>query len=647
MDRAHRNDIDGLRAVAILPVLLYHAAVWPFAGGYVGVDVFFVISGYLITGLILRAEAGAGFSLTNFYDRRIRRILPALFAMLAAACVAALFVLLPDELVLFGRNLLAGVLFCANILDWMHATNYFAADAGRNPLLHLWSLSVEEQFYLVWPVTLIWLARRRRILPAAIAAMAAASLAAAAILSTRDPNFVFYLLPARAWELLLGAFLAAVPHLAPRSAALRNIAGIGGLMLVAATMVFPGRFSGYPFSSTLGAALGTGMFLYASEGGANLASRVLALRVPVFIGRISYALYLWHWPALVFARLYLDRELRPVETAAILAAVFVVSVLSWRTIEEPIRRRRGAAISMRAAAAGSGVLAAVALLFWLTTGLPGRVPPDVRAIDTEAFFYAHARFCDPPRGCTAGNPAFAGEVVLWGDSHAQALAPGLEDFAAKRHLRLHWFTHPSCAPLFAADGQDDVGSVYPACDGFNRDALSAIEASSAAVRLVVLQASWVSYAHRRAVHAVHAVRAARLSDWGHVAYFNQTLDRLLDVLTRRGIPVLLTGNVPNYPNVPAQCYGHEKMIGRDPARCLSMPLAQVQAQTGFTDALLRAAAARHPGVRVFLPVGALCERDLCHALSGGHILYRDNNHLTPAGAAVVGAALDRSLRGWP
>lgn len=636
MDRGHRNDIDGLRAVAILPVLFYHASIWPFSGGYVGVDVFFVISGYLITGLILREQQGAGFSLIDFYDRRIRRILPALGIVLAAASVAALFVLLPDELERFGGSLAGAVLFYANVLFWLRDAAYFAPDSGQNPLLHVWSLSVEEQFYLFWPLILIGLARFRRALPWVIVALAAASLAMALVFSRVNPNVAFYLLPARAWQLLFGAYLATGRIAAPRGAALRNGIAITGLGLVAAAALLPGGPSLYHAWNAIGAALGAAMILYASEGGTNAVSAVLATPVPVFIGRISYSLYLWHWPALVFARLALNRELSTIESLLILAVVFAVSTLSWRFVEQPVRRRRGPSGSLLAAAAGGGALLAVGLVFTLTQGLPARVPSDVQMIDAEGAAPLAGRWCNPTDNCVTGNPRLTGEAVLWGDSHARALAPGLVEFAARRQLRLRIFTRSACPPLPELGVVAPNGAPYPRCAAFDRAALNAILASRA-VRLVILQAHWEIYLNEPRLVPTSS-GAARMT---------RALDAVLTALTQRGIPVLLVGNVARFPDVPAHCYGRERMFGRSPGACLEQSRAQVMALTATSDRILATAAARRPLVRLYDPAVVLCDRRACHAFSAGHVLYGDTHHLSRFGADIVGADMSAQLRSWP
>jgi len=637
----HHKDIDGLRAVAILPVLFYHANIWPFAGGYVGVDIFFVLSGYLITGLILREHAANGFSLVAFYDRRVRRILPALGVVLAAATIAALFTLLPDELETYGKSLLGSVLFYANVLYWLRDSAYFAPQSGQNPLLHIWSLAVEEQFYLFWPLLLVFLTGFKRALPWIIGAVLAVSLVLTLMLMRSDPNAAFYLLPTRAWQLLAGALLSCGAFAGPGNVGTRNAIALAGLAFIAAAIVLPGDAALYHPLNAIGATLGTVLILFAADGGPNIVNAALSTRVPVFIGLVSYSLYLWHWPALVFTRLYLNRELTPVEAVGVLLGAFAVSGLSWYFVEQPIRRRRGGWHGMPAsfpvAAVGGGLLAAVAVVFLLTAGLPQRVPADVRAIDAETSAPLAGKWCKPgdtSPACRHGT--FAAEAVLWGDSHARALAPGLIAFAAARHLSLREYTRSACPPLPDLAVVEPNGADYPKCAAFNRTALGQLLKSPPA--LVILQARWEVYFAEHRIHAAVAPSRA----------FAAALAHLLDTLGARHIPVLVVGNVPRFAGVPGHCYGRERMHNRDPSRCTRETWsAGVDPLEGSDRLLFKAVVARTAFARYHPAFADLCDRRGCHAFSAGHVLYIDEHHLSPAGAALIGQRLDAALRNWP
>ena len=641
MVRGHRNDIDGLRAVAILPVLFFHANLWPFASGYVGVDVFFVISGYLITGLILREQETTGFSLVNFYDRRIRRILPALFLVLAVTTVAALFVLLPDELSSFGKNLAGAVLFCVNFVYWLRDSAYFAPNAGENPLLHIWSLSVEEQFYLIWPLLLVYLSRFRRFLPWTVLLLGAASLAMSLVFDRVNVNVAFYLLPARAWQLLLGGFIAAGGLNAPQASLPRNALAAAGLTMIAAAALLPGDVA-FPGWNGLAGAVGTGAILFAAEGGGNIVSFLLRRRVAVFIGQISYSLYLWHLPLLVFARLYLNRELTVAEAAVVLLSAFAVSTLTWKYVEQPVRqgrfaRWRGMPASFPAAAAVGGALLVVAATLVATGGLPWRVAGDVQAVDAFAYMPLEGKWCGP--GSAPADACFRGDAhardvaVLWGDSHARALAPGLDGFVAARHLRLHEYTRGACPPLLFDTARLRNSANGRRCAPFNDAVLREILAAKN-VRLVILQARW-------------EIAGSRQPSGEATDSVEHGIAGVIAALRRGGISVLLVGNVPTLSFVPAHCYGRERMFGRDPSPCLAVTRAAVQAQFGPSDAELAHAAARYPGVQTFFPSSVLCDRVNCHAFFAGKVLYVDMQHLSRDGALLIGSELTARLAGWP
>ena len=297
----YRADIDGLRAIAVIPVLLYHVGVPGFSGGFVGVDIFFVISGYLICGMIDADIRNGSFSLANFYKRRILRILPALFVMFLVTSVLAAIYCLPVELVDYARSLASAVASVSNVY-FAQTAGYFDAPAETKPLLHTWSLGVEEQFYFAAPLLMLlvhrFLPKRTGLLFALVAVV---SFAGALAMSARNPAFAFYLAPFRAWELALGALLSVEFLPVPESAFWRNASGVSGLLLLLGVIGFGS--SAMPLLAMTGlAAVGTMLVIASSERAVSVVGRLLSLRPFVFIGLISYSLYLWHWPLTVFQR---------------------------------------------------------------------------------------------------------------------------------------------------------------------------------------------------------------------------------------------------------------------------------------------------------------------------------------------------------
>ncbi|MCP5366496.1 MAG: acyltransferase family protein [Hyphomicrobiales bacterium] len=337
----YRREVDGLRAVAVLPVVFFHAGFPHFDGGFLGVDIFFVISGYLISGLIIGDKLNNRFSIVEFYERRIRRIFPALFAVLLFCAAGILLSLHPDRIRDFGQSLLSVVFFVSNVYFW-RKSGYFGSDSEQTPLLHTWSLSVEEQFYLVYPILLVLLWRfGRRNVAWTFLAVSAISILIAEWGWRNQANANFFLTPSRSWELLVGALVA----LAPRPwvdrtfpPAFRQFAALAGLAAILAAFLLFDKSTPHPSLLTLVPVLGTAVVLAFADS-ASLAGRILSNRAFVGIGLISYSLYLWHQPILVFARIHGPSEPGTKATLVLIAASFVAAYFSWRWIERPFRTK--------------------------------------------------------------------------------------------------------------------------------------------------------------------------------------------------------------------------------------------------------------------------------------------------------------------
>ena len=296
----YRAYIDGLRAIAVLAVLFFHADIGC-GGGYVGVDVFFVISGYLITGLILKDLDGGQFQLVKFWERRVRRILPAVAVVLLACLATGWFLLFSLDFKELGESVLAQALLVSNIYFWRES-GYFAQAAEMKPLLHTWSLAVEEQFYLLFPFLLIAFKRfSRKSLVPGILLLCCISFSLSVYCSYRHASVNFYFLPTRAWELLLGSFLAAIPAQRTSTRWLTESLSSGGLLAILCAVFFYGPDTRFPGISALLPCVGAALIIWANDHTLTCVGKLLAIRPVVFIGLISYSLYLWHWPMLVFA----------------------------------------------------------------------------------------------------------------------------------------------------------------------------------------------------------------------------------------------------------------------------------------------------------------------------------------------------------
>jgi peptidoglycan/LPS O-acetylase OafA/YrhL len=416
-----RSDIDGLRAIAVLPIVLFHAGLPGVSGGFVGVDIFFVISGYLITAIVLREIEEDRFTLAGFYKRRILRIFPALSVLLIVALALGATVLLPFELKELGKSAIAATMFVANLFFWRDAS-YFSGAAETRPLLHTWSLGVEEQFYIFYPIGLLLLFRWHR---QAIIVGLASSLAAGVYLTFSLPSAAFYLLPSRAWELGVGA--AAAVGFFPESGRRTALAMIG-LVLIAAGIFFIRPNLGFPVPAALAPAMGAALVI--AYGQDTPVHRALGkLR---WFGLISYSLYLWHWPIITFYRLTTGTHLGVGETVALLAASLVAASLSYYFVEQPFLR------SARAGMAGLALAATGIFAIVIMANSPRLVhlPPDVARVaayddytNTAAYRY---QFRPGPCFRTSQTPGpFRPDeclshdgrrtILVTGDSHAAML----------------------------------------------------------------------------------------------------------------------------------------------------------------------------------------------------------------------------------
>lgn len=637
----YRPDIDGLRAIAVLPVVFYHYRIWPFSGGYVGVDVFFVISGYLITTLIHAELAERRFSIWNFYERRARRILPALFVVLAGANVGALIFQFPHQLIEYAKSLLATAGFISNFQFWSEA-GYFDAIEATKPLLHTWSLAVEEQFYLIFPWLLFWL-RNRSVRGQAgwLAGVLAASLVLSVVGVVLWPIASFFLLPARFWELMIGAVLALEVIRPPEHSLARNALAVAGIAAIGWSVFALDAHSAFPGANALAPCLGAAALILAGMGGTTFVNRALATRAPVLIGLISYSLYLWHWPLYVFARSQAPDGLDWTWTGGLIAASFALAGLTWRFIEQPFRLRRLGAMRGRLFAyAGAGVLvsAIVGAVMWSGAGLPGRYSPAVeRILAASQEFEPRLNDCfsiDPgdvsaSRLCKIGVPAAAPYFLLWGDSHADAMLPAVA-VTARQHGKAGLFAgHGRCPPLVGAARPDTRE-----CKPFNDAVLKVALASN--IALVILDARWskdIGEAPRSVEAEPPAVfidaRSKTRSPAETRAVFARSLARTVRILTRAGKRVVIVASVPEFTMPVPQALARMMLTGNREE--IAPTRRWYLAHDAPVRAVFAAIANRYPITFVY-PDAILCPKGRCKDEMAGHPLYRDAHHLTVFGA---------------
>lgn len=501
---SYRAEIDGLRALAVIPVILFHAGFEWMSGGYVGVDVFFVISGFLITSIILKEKQQGDFSLTAFYERRARRILPALFTVMACCLPLAWLLMTPGQLVDFSHSLIAVPLFVANILFW-RTSDYFAPNADEQPLLHIWSLGVEEQYYLVFPLALILLWRlglARTVQLIALAAIASLALSEWSWRHAATANF--YLPHTRAWELLLGSLLALLTLQRPlheriASKLATNLLGAAGLALILVAIFAYDNNTPFPSLYALVPTLGTALILAFGQRD-SWVGRLLSARWIVAVGLVSYSAYLWHQPLFAFARLQ-DPNTPPSRIFALLTVLtLVLAWLSWRFVEQPFRnrttysRRRIFAL----AAGGSLLFIAIGIGGHLSNGFENRVSGQVQALFHELRHDKRA-LCGKSAGrnvapatsvCNRGDPTQPVTIAVLGDSHADALYSRLGDLFASHHINATLLTYSGCPPVMDIFRADEDSSHR--CPQYNQ-AVFDLLAGDASVDTVILAARWPLY----------------------------------------------------------------------------------------------------------------------------------------------------------
>jgi peptidoglycan/LPS O-acetylase OafA/YrhL len=622
----YRPELDGLRAIAVLAVVLHH--LWPerVPGGFVGVDVFFVLSGFLITGIVAREARDGRFSIATFYERRVRRLFPALFVVLAATLAASWFLLLPSDAVATFRAGIGTLLFASNVVFWKSlAAGYFAADAKLNPLLHTWSLGVEEQFYLLFPILLlVALAKFPRWANAALAGALLASLAASEWLVRAHPVAVFFLSPFRAWELLMGALLA-LDAVAPlRSPAMREALGVAGLAAIFVATFAYTPATPFPGLSALLPVAGTAAVIHATTGPSTRVARSLQLKPLVYVGLISYSLYLWHWPLIVLARFASGMAPSAGMAWGLFGASLALAALSHRFVEQPFRRPRQVSrrVVFRASALAGGVLLATSA--WAMAGGANRARFDAATLRFDAARHASIPFvaCDRAADwCRLGDATANPTVFLWGDSHLLAWAPALDRELAARGIAAHMAIDSACPPIAGAES-----AVMPGCLPLNARAEQFIRAHPALDR-VVLFANWNAYLGRPSALAQPELAPAQLR-------------ATVAALDAPGRQVLVVGPVPVYAEDVPLALALGRGRGGTLGKTREAHEREQHAFYGLVPALQAA------GATVVDPAAWICPPQ-CAVARAGTALYRDDEHLSQGGAMAYAAGLGRDVFGRP
>jgi peptidoglycan/LPS O-acetylase OafA/YrhL len=670
--QSHRSDIDGLRALAVLLVVLHHVAPALMPGGFVGVDVFFVISGFLITGILDRTMRDGTFRYVEFVWKRCRRIVPALIAVLCGTLVLGICILTGPELVSLSHHVTAGSLSSSNLLLLSEA-GYFDSASSLKPLLHLWSLGVEEQFYLLWPLLLMLLPLRASLRILSVALIVMLSLMVSESLAYSHPSQAFYLLHSRAWELGSGGMLALgwtwlhtnAEQMVTRNtlfARCRDAASLVGVMMIVAAAITMQAGVAWPGVSAMVPVCGTLLILAA--GPDSFINRTLLACTPArWLGQRSYSLYLWHWPPLAFLQILALENSASALTVQLLSALLMIPALglahlTYELIEQPTHRRATRLHSaeritlrhLRPYAMALGGIALVALGVAALHGLPGRystVGGDTMALlrdaspDSITVYEQRATKCalaDKGNATWCWRIAGTGAgVAVFGDSHAEVLFAGLA--ARTKSTPMLLTGRKGCAPILNTETiADRLAEICRRSSLLAHDAITA----DSTIRTVLLVSRGPAYLSG-AAYGVDSLKAftnvaatASRADTLTLAHaYEAGILRTVRSFQALGKHVVLVLDVPELGFLPQECaIGRPFRLRVVRAPC-ALPRSVVDARNAHYRALAKRVQQQAPGLLLFDASQSLCDASLCYAMRNGRLLYSDANHLTMYGSRIV------------
>jgi peptidoglycan/LPS O-acetylase OafA/YrhL len=660
----YRPDVDGLRAVAIISVVAYHAFPRLMPGGFVGVDVFFVISGFLISGILLQALQTSTFSFPGFYANRVRRLFPALLLVLAACFVFGWLFLLPDEYANLGKHMVGAMSYIENFV-LRRETGYFDTRSTLKPLMHLWSLGIEEQFYVTYPLFLWIMWRFRRNLFAVVLALAALSFALNVLQIRRDPAGAFFLPQTRCWELAIGCTIACWQLRAQEQSAafdvrwlsqfaaskskpgnavfLRNVCSAVGMLVIVIAVLgihendsFPGWLALLP---ACGAAL---LIIGGPEAWIN--RKILATSLAVFVGLISYPLYLWHWPILTFARILHGSEVSVRVRIAGALLSFSLAWVTFRFVESPIRFGRrtwikpAALVTISVGVAGLGYAA-------YRDGFIERFPKFVEDLGQLRRVVWSTPECRGIAGlaqidyCRTANGR-PPDVLLIGDSHAAVLYEGMAPAYNKRSLTLMNLGQAGCVPFYDTRTLSSDAHESDCKERVNRMLEFAVRAPT--VHTIILSSRGPKYMSGEGFGPVEADAAPKRISWSNAAagipqqeMYAQALTHTVSFLTSTGKHLILFIDWPELGFDPRSCLPRPFTLFSSRRPLCAVARDQVDARNRAYRELLFGLPKDFSGLKVFDPMPFLCDSSACYAMKDGHLLYSDDNHVSIAGAAYL------------
>lgn len=636
-EKTYRADIDGLRAVAVLSVIIFHFNKLWLPGGFVGVDIFFVISGYLITGILAKKITSGSFSFVEFYGSRMRRIFPAAFVCVLVVLLVGLIFMLPSDYSSLAQSAAASVASVANIYFWLNLdTSYFASSSELVPLLHMWSLGVEEQFYLLWPIVLFFVFPRVRLLLFILIVFALILLSfwVGEKYLISDQSFSYYMLPSRAGELLIGGLASlAVINIPPiKSRLVLEVISSLGFILVGWSIFSIGEEGGFPGFLAAIPVVGVALIIFSGAYGKTVASTVLSFRPFVWVGLVSYSLYLWHWPVLSFYR-YAYGE--PAGYAAIGCAIIILclSLLSYFCVERVFRRpldknKTSTVVKYSGLSIALVVLCYFSPVLWSSAPFSGtaeyqREVDRLSSVGMPANNYVYN--CqmaknDPSvlldRRCLAGTLEHQPTILLMGDSNAAHFVGFFKSLVESMGLTMRNATHSSCVPIFTSSGKYTDPTVRDSCEKYN--AMMREEVGN--YDTVIIGANWLGYAGPA---------------------YQADIEKTVAEISSRASNVIIALRAPYLPSYDPSCNVKAiKIPGMDCASRSTIPSKPDYAINTFLSGL----ASKYSNVTAFAVQDYLCKGDTCSAYFGGVPVYYDPGHLSMVGSALIGSkALEEGL----
>jgi peptidoglycan/LPS O-acetylase OafA/YrhL len=643
----YRKDIDGLRAIAVLSVVLFHLGFDAFSGGFVGVDVFFVISGFLITKIIYKEIQNNSFSITQFYEKRIRRIFPVLFAVITFSFIVGFLFYSPDEYMRIGKSIRYTVIFFSNYL-FAKKTGYFDTSSEFEPLLHTWSLAVEEQYYIVFPAILLFVSKylKQRYF-IVLSAIFIISLMLSTFNVQANPHRAFFSTEVRAWELILGSLLAIDVLPRVNKLSLRNILSLTGFLLILCSVFLFDDETVFPGLSALIPTIGSGLIIYSGLQGNNehIVGKILSIKPMVLVGVISYSLYMWHWPLLVVTKHMLIRPLDLNETFLLLGVTGLVAYLSWRYIEQPLRTDhffKSRTTLFKVTGVFMVTFLILCLLIKMTNGFAA-----ARGHEEDLIWEKWGK-CGKEthlssfggNACLLGARGIAPSFILWGDSHARAMAHGVDLSASKYGVSGKVAIGNGCAPLVGVNNL-----VVEECFDVNNSVLDYI-AKHSEIKTIILAARWAraidgdSYGveRKKKIQLIDVFSHKSEEDGGNQAVVETSLSRTVNRLLELKRNVVLVSQIPEVGyNVPSVEFVARK-TDKDINKIIAPKFSDYKERNNPVSLLFDRL--KKKGVTVIEPSILLCDDVLCKVKNTEGLLYKDDDHLSSNGAKYISPVFD-------